>query len=77
MHSIPDPSHVRFTGPLTRFASGLAEELVLLGYTATSATEGCGRCPRSHRPQRCSRSHRPQRHCGQDVYRHPDQHGWW
>jgi integrase/recombinase XerD len=38
MHSTPDPSHVRFTGPLTRFASGLAEELVLLGYTATSAT---------------------------------------
>lgn len=38
MHSTPDPSHVRFTGPLTRFASGLAGELVLLGYTATSAT---------------------------------------
>jgi integrase/recombinase XerD len=38
MHSSPDPSHVRFTGPLTRFASGLAEELVLLGYTTTSAT---------------------------------------
>ena len=38
MHSTPDPSHVRFTGPVTRFASGLAEELVLLGYTATSAT---------------------------------------
>ena len=38
MHSTPDPSHVRFTGPLTRFASELAEELVLLGYTATSAT---------------------------------------
>jgi integrase/recombinase XerD len=38
MHSIPDPSHVRFTGPLTRFVTGLAEELVVLGYTATSAT---------------------------------------
>ncbi len=38
MHSTPDPSHVRFTGPLARFASGLAEELALLGYTATSAT---------------------------------------
>jgi integrase/recombinase XerD len=38
MHSIPDPTHVRFTGPLTRFASGLAEELALLGYTTTSAT---------------------------------------
>ena len=37
MHSIPDPSHVRFTGPLTEFVSGLAEELVLLGYTTTSA----------------------------------------
>ncbi|HZW42808.1 MAG TPA: tyrosine-type recombinase/integrase [Dermatophilaceae bacterium] len=38
MHSTPDPSHVRFTGPLTRFAAGLVEELALLGYTATSAT---------------------------------------
>ena len=38
MHSTPDPSHVRFTGPLRRFASGLAEELDLLGYTTTSAT---------------------------------------
>ena len=38
MHSTPDPCHVRFTGPLTRFASGLVEELALLGYTATSAT---------------------------------------
>ncbi|HEY8827678.1 MAG TPA: site-specific integrase [Jatrophihabitantaceae bacterium] len=38
MHSTPDPSHVRFSGALTRFASGLAEELALLGYTATSAT---------------------------------------
>lgn len=38
MHSTPDPTHVRFTGPLTRFASGLAEELNALGYTSTSAT---------------------------------------
>jgi integrase/recombinase XerD len=38
MHSTPDPSHVQFTGPLTLFASGLAEELALLGYTTTSAT---------------------------------------
>ena len=38
MHSIPDPAHVRFTGPLTRFAAGLVEELALLGYTVTSAT---------------------------------------
>lgn len=37
MHSTPDLSRVRFTGPLTPFASGLAEELVLLGYAATSA----------------------------------------
>lgn len=38
MHSTPDPSHVRFTGPLSRFAAGLAEELALRGYTATSST---------------------------------------
>ncbi|MGI8522904.1 MAG: tyrosine-type recombinase/integrase [Nocardioides sp.] len=38
MHSTPDPVHVRFTGPLMQFVSGLAEELALLGYTATSAT---------------------------------------
>jgi len=38
MHSTSDPSHVRFTGPLTRFAAGLVEELALLGYTVTSAT---------------------------------------
>lgn len=38
MHSTPDPAHARFTGPLTPFVSGLAEELALLGYTATSAT---------------------------------------
>lgn len=38
MHSTPDPAHVRFTGPLTPFVSGLSEELNLLGYTVTSAT---------------------------------------
>lgn len=38
MHSTPDPSHVRFTGPLTPFAAGLVEELALRGYTVTSAT---------------------------------------
>lgn len=38
MHSTPDPSRVRFTGPLTRFAAGLADELALRGYTATSST---------------------------------------
>ena len=37
MHSTPDPTHVRFSGPLARFAAGLAEELARLGYTATSA----------------------------------------
>lgn len=38
MHSTPDPYHVRFTGPLTPFVSGLVEDLVRLGYTSTSAT---------------------------------------
>src|SRR6478672_7630637 len=38
MHAAPDPSHVRFTGPLTRFAAGLADELAFRGYTATSST---------------------------------------
>jgi site-specific recombinase XerD len=42
MHSIPDPSRVRFTGPLVRFASGLADELAALGYTRTSATTQLG-----------------------------------
>lgn len=37
MHFTPDPTHVRFTGPLSRFVAGLAEELARLGYTATSA----------------------------------------
>lgn len=38
MHSSPDPSRVRFTGPLAPFASGLADELARLGYARTSAT---------------------------------------
>lgn len=38
MHSISDPSRVRFTGPLAPFAAGLAAELAVLGYTSTSAT---------------------------------------
>lgn len=38
MHSVPDPSRVRFVGPLAPFAPGLVEELASLGYTTTSAT---------------------------------------
>lgn len=38
MHSVPDPSRVRFVGPVAPFASGLVEELASLGYTRTSAT---------------------------------------
>ena len=38
MHSISDPSRVRFTGPLAPFSSALAEELATLGYASTSAT---------------------------------------
>jgi integrase/recombinase XerD len=38
VHSIPDPSRVRFAGPLTRYAPALAQELAALGYTRTSAT---------------------------------------
>ncbi len=38
MHSVPDPSRVRFDGPLTPFAPDLAVELASLGYTTTSAT---------------------------------------
>jgi len=38
MHSISDPSRVRFTGPLAPLASGLGAELVALGYASTSAT---------------------------------------
>lgn len=39
MHSISDPSRVRFTGPLAPFAAGLAEELVALGYTRLSSAD--------------------------------------
>lgn len=38
MHSVSDPSRVRFSGPLAPFASGLAQELSALGYATTSAT---------------------------------------
>ena len=38
MYSVPDPSRVRFTGPLAPFASALVQELASLGYTSTSAT---------------------------------------
>jgi integrase/recombinase XerD len=38
MHSIPDPSRVRFVGPLAPYACALADELTALGYTRTSAT---------------------------------------
>ncbi len=38
MHNVPDPSRVRFDGPLTPFAPGLAVELASLGYTRASAT---------------------------------------
>ncbi|MGH9248307.1 MAG: tyrosine-type recombinase/integrase, partial [Acidimicrobiales bacterium] len=38
VHSVPNPSRVRFVGPLAPFAPGLVEELASLGYTATSAT---------------------------------------
>lgn len=38
MHSVPDPARVRFTGPLSRCAAGLVEELARLGYATTSAT---------------------------------------
>ena len=37
MHSISDPSRVRFTGPLTPYSAGLAAELAALGYAPTSA----------------------------------------
>lgn len=37
MHSICDPSKVRFRGPLAPFASGLAAELDSMGYATTSA----------------------------------------
>lgn len=38
MHSVPDPSRVRFTGPVAPFAPGLVEDLASFGYTTTSAT---------------------------------------
>ena len=38
MHSVPDPSRVRFDGPVAPFAPDLAVELASLGYTTTSAT---------------------------------------
>jgi site-specific recombinase XerD len=38
MHSVPEPTRVRFGGPLTPFAAGLVQELSSLGYAATSAT---------------------------------------
>lgn len=37
MHSISNPSGVRFTGPLTPFAADLRAELAALGYATTSA----------------------------------------
>lgn len=37
MHSVNDPSKVRFTGPLAPFASGLASELATLGFAPSSA----------------------------------------
>ncbi|MDQ2852904.1 MAG: site-specific integrase [Actinomycetota bacterium] len=38
MHSISDPSRVRFTGPLAPFAAQLRADLVALGYASTSAS---------------------------------------
>lgn len=38
MRSAPDPSRVRFTGPLSPHAAGLVGELARRGYTTTSAT---------------------------------------
>lgn len=38
MHSTPDPSRVRFAGPLAPLSPAIAEEFARLGYTATSAT---------------------------------------
>lgn len=37
MHSTPDPSRVRFTGPLAPYASGFAAQLAVLGYRSSSA----------------------------------------
>lgn len=38
MGSTPNPSRVRFIGPLSLVAAGLVDELARLGYTTTSAT---------------------------------------
>src|SRR5664279_3180945 len=38
MHSTPNPSRVRFTGPLAPFAAGLVDEFARLGYPASTAT---------------------------------------
>ncbi|HEY6798315.1 MAG TPA: site-specific integrase [Kineosporiaceae bacterium] len=38
MHSVCNPSGVRFVGPVAPFASGLVQELASLGYTTNSAT---------------------------------------
>ena len=38
MHSTPNPSRVRFTGPLAPFAPGLVDEFARLGYPASTAT---------------------------------------
>lgn len=37
MHSISNPSRVRFSGPLAPYATGLRQELASLGYAASSA----------------------------------------
>jgi len=39
MHSVSDPSRVRFTGPLEPLAAGLVAELAVLGYESTSAAD--------------------------------------
>ena len=38
MQSTPNPSRVRFTGPLAPFAPGLVDEFARLGYPASTAT---------------------------------------
>ena len=38
MQSTPNPSKVRFTGPLAPFAAGLVDEFARLGYPASTAT---------------------------------------
>jgi len=37
MHSTPNPSRIRFTGPLAPFAPGLVDEFVRLGYPVSTA----------------------------------------